>query len=521
MLYFLSVVIAMVSGFVEAFPPDARREVGLALVVPFCLPLVSSLSVSSFLPLRLPTESAMHAPVWLHASIVLFLILSSFILTMTKVAMVVAQRLGEGDVEEGGTEYLSFSHLLAGVRSSLALILVMAGVYCGFYLRVPFSEFARGVLDHQTIGERVVFWLMWLVLSATIVVFGDFVPRRVALQYPCQVYRLTIPVARFVTRVLGPFLRLANAVANVVLGKSTSSFQETTVTVTEEEVRSMLERAKESGVIHPAEQQILTKVFRFGSRYVSSLMTPRNDIVWLDCEEPIKELWETARRSGFSHFPVMRGSIDDIVGVVSIGDLAEQYAAGGGRLDVSLCREVYQVPATTQALSVLQRFQEDKHRFALVIDEYGGIDGLITTHDLMEALVGEIGDGELSAESTVVKREDGSFLVDASVDLEDMMDRIGVRLPVERERKGFYSLGGLIMERLGHVPQTGEHFRYGGVYFEVVDMDGYRIDKVLVRPLPQGALVVAPTTGARRNGAGDTSSGKSDPAKKPLKRAMV
>lgn len=521
MLYFFSVVIVIVFGFEKASPPYGRREVGLALVVPCCLPSFSSLSVSSLLPLRLPTESAMHAPVWLHASIVLFLIISSFILTMTKVALVMAQRLGEGGAEEGGGECLGFPQLLAGVRSGLALILVMAGVYCGFYLRVPFSDFARGLLDHQTGGERLVFWLMWLALSATIVVFGDFVPRRVALQYPFQVYRLTIPVARLVTRVLRPFLRLADMTTNVVLGKSGATEQEITATVTGEEVRLMLERAKESGVIHPAEQQILSKVFRFGSRYVSSLMTPRNDIVWLDCEEPLKELWGAARSSGFSHFPVMRGSIDDIVGVVSIGDLAEQYAAGVAQLDPSRCREVYQVPATTQALSVLQRFQEDKHRFALVIDEYGGIDGLVTTHDLMEALVGEIGDGEFSAESTVVKRDDGSFLVDASVDLEDMMDRIGVRLPVERERKGFYSLGGLIMERLGHVPQTGEHFRYGGVYFEVVDMDGYRIDKVLVRPLPQGALAVAPTTGSRRSGGSDTTSVSGDAAKKSLKRAMM
>lgn len=463
----------------------------------------------------------MHAPVWLHATIVLSLILASFILTMTKVSLVVAQRIGEGSPEEGEGERLGFSQLLAGVRSGLALIMVMAGVYCGFYLRVPFSEVARGVFDHQTAGERVVFWLMWLVLSAVIVVFGDFVPRRVALRYPFEVYRLTIPVARLVTRILRPFLRVADAVASMMLGSRSSAGQEIAVTVTEEEVRLMLERAKESGVIHPTEQQILTKVFRFGSRYVSSLMTPRNDIVWLDCEEPIKELWETARRSGFSHFPVMRGSIDDIVGVVSIGDLAEQYAAGTAHLDTARCREVYQVPATTQALAVLQRFQEDKHRFALVIDEYGGIDGLLTTHDLMEALVGEIGDSEVSDESTIVRRDDGSFLVDASVDLEDMMDRLGFRLPIERERKGFYSLGGLIMERLGHVPQTGEHFLYGGAYFEVVDMDGYRIDKVMVRFMPQVGASANASSGARRSLVSDSSSSHGDATRKPLKRAMV
>jgi putative hemolysin len=177
----------------------------------------------------------------------------------------------------------------------------------------------------------------------------------------------------------------------------------------------------------------------------------------------------------------MRGSIDVIVGIVSIGDLAEQITAGRKDLDLARCRDPYQVPATSPALSVLQRFQEDKHRFALVIDEYGGIDGLITTHDLMEALVGEIGDSEFATESTIVKREDGSFLVDASVDLEDMMERIGIRLPIERERKGFYSLGGLIMERLGNVPRTGERFSFGDIDFEVVDMDGYRIDKVLIK----------------------------------------
>lgn len=418
---------------------------------------------------------------WLHASIVLFLVLSSFILTMTKVALVLVRRSEEVIPEAMSGDPSNFTDLLAGVRSGLTLILVMAGIYSGFYLRVPFIEGITRIFYGRPFGEQSIFWLMVLILSAIIVVFGEFVPRKVAVRYPLQVYRCTIPVAKVVTTFLLPLVRFADRLATLILRGLSSREERGLPVVTEEEVRLLLERAKEAGVIHPAEQQILTKVFRFGSRYVSSLMTPRKDIVFLDCEEPIAALWEVARRSGFSHFPVMRSSIDDIVGIVSIRDIAEQYIAGVERLDLSRCRAVYQVPATTQALSVLQRFQEDKHRFALVIDEYGGIDGLITTHDLMEAMVGEIGDSEFASESAIVRRDDGSFLVDASVDLEDMMDRIGVRLPVERERKGFYSLGGLVMERLGHVPRTGEQFRFGGVYFEVLDMDGYRIDKVLVK----------------------------------------
>jgi len=427
----------------------------------------------------------MHPDLLIHGLIVLFLVFLSFLLTLTKVALVVENRLEDRSNKTPTRERFTNSERLSAVRSALTLVLVLAGAYSGWYLREPFetiiqSAFIRITAPNETISTAT-FTILVLLITGAVVTFGDAIPRRLALRYPSVIYRITSPIPDGLQYLLRHFIRITDAISNALLPGLSSENGDITPLVTEEEVRLVLDRARESGLIHPAEQRIVTKVFRFGSRYVSSLMTPRNDIVWLDCDEPLNELWQTAHQSGFSHFPVMRGSIDDVVGIVSIGDLAEQITAQRKELDLSRCREPYQVPATSPALSVLQRFQEDKHRFALVIDEYGGIDGLITTHDLMEALVGEIGDSEFAAESTIVKREDGSFLVDASVDLEDMMERIGMRLPIERERKGFYSLGGLIMERLGHVPRTGERFSFGDIDFEVVDMDGYRIDKVLIK----------------------------------------
>jgi putative hemolysin len=427
----------------------------------------------------------MHPDLFFHSSIVLILVFFSFILTLTKVALVVESRFEDRSDKARRFDRTARSDLLAGVRSALTLVLVLTGAYSGWYLREPLGILIQsGIIPENTLKESIAtgtFTILVFLIAGAVVTFGDAIPRRLALRYPSIIYRITSPIADGLHYLLRHFIRATDAISNVILPVISSENGDITPLVTEEEVRLVLDRARESGLIHPAEQRIVTKVFRFGSRYVSSLMTPRNDIVWLDCEEPLIELWQAARQSGFSHFPVMRGSIDDILGIVSIGDLAEQITAGRKDLDLSRCRDPYQVPATSPALSVLQRFQEDKHRFALVIDEYGGIDGLITTHDLMEALVGEIGDSEFATESTIVKREDGSYLVDASVDLEDMMERIGIRLPIERERKGFYSLGGLIMERLGNVPRTGDRFSFGDIDFEVVDMDGYRIDKVLLK----------------------------------------
>jgi putative hemolysin len=430
-------------------------------------------------------SNAMHPDLFFHCSIVLILILLSFILTLTKVALVVESRFEDRSNRPSRLNRAARSELLTGVRSGLTLVLVLAGAYSGWYLREPLAIMMQSALITGNAPKEPIttgtFAILVFLITGAMVTFGDAIPRRLALRYPSIIFRITSPIADGLHYLLRHFIRTSDSISNAILPRLSSEDGDITPLVTEEEVRIVLDRARESGLIHPAEQRIVAKVFRFGSRYVSSLMTPRNDIVWLDCDEPLNELWQAARQSGFSHFPVMRGSIDDVVGIVSIGDLAEQITAGRQVLDLSHCREPYQVPATSPALSVLQRFQEDKHRFALVIDEYGGIDGLITTHDLMEALVGEIGDSEFASESTIVKREDGSFLVDASIDLEDMMERIGIRLPIERERKGFYSLGGLIMERLGNVPRTGERFSFGDIDFEVVDMDGYRIDKVLIK----------------------------------------
>lgn len=423
----------------------------------------------------------MHPDLLIHTSLVALLVFFSALLTLTKVSLVVRYRARNSSRADGSYR----PEQIAAVRSALTLVLVLVGAYGGWYLKDPLGAITLSLLNQsiqvQDTAGAGTFLILVFLLAGTIFTCGDVIPRRIALRFPVIAHRLTSPIASASLYLFRPFIRITNGISNALFPSLSIVDGEVAPSVTEEEVQVMLDKARESGLIHPAEQRIVTKVFRFGSRQVSSLMTHRNDIVWLDCNDPMADLWDTARKSGFSHFPVMRGSIDDVVGVVSIGELAEQFASGLSRLELSRCREPYQVPANSGALAVLQRFQEHKRRFALVIDEYGGIDGLITTHDLMEALVGEIGDGDIAQESTMVQREDGSFLVDASVDLEDMMDRIGIRLPIERERKGFFSLGGLIMEQLGHVPSTGERFRLAGVEFEVVDMDGYRIDKVLVK----------------------------------------
>jgi putative hemolysin len=226
---------------------------------------------------------------------------------------------------------------------------------------------------------------------------------------------------------------------------------------------------------------MVESVFRLGDRQVARLMTPRPDIVWLDAGDPPEEIARKLQESGYSRFPVGEGNLYNLLGVAQAKDLLVRYLQGGA-LDLRAClRAPLYVPENLPAPRVLEAFKSGGTHLALVVDEYGSVQGLVTLNDVMQAIVGEAAT-ESAAEPEAMQREDGSWLLDGMLPVDELEDLLGLAPLPEEERGRYHTLGGFVMAQMGRIPQAGDYFDWGGWRFEVMDMDGHRVDKVLATP---------------------------------------
>ena len=252
--------------------------------------------------------------------------------------------------------------------------------------------------------------------------------------------------------------------------------------VSEEEIKIMLEQGEKAGVVEESEKTMIEQVFRLGDRRIDSLMTPRRDIVWVDLNEVGKGTWIKMSDSGHTHFPVCRETIDEIVGIVSVKDLWVQLVERN-TIDISGCiTEPLIVPGTISATTVLERFRETRKHIALVVDEYGSLDGLVTVNDIVEAVMGEFPKLDDDTEPAIVEREDGSYLLDGALPFDDFEDLLDLPVITDEEKGDYQTLAGFIISYLGRFPKIGERFELENHVFEIVDMDGHRVDRVLVIP---------------------------------------
>jgi putative hemolysin len=253
--------------------------------------------------------------------------------------------------------------------------------------------------------------------------------------------------------------------------------------VSEEEIRLLVSEGHAQGVIDVDERNMMNRVLRLGDRTADSLMTPRKRVVWLDVSASYEENLETMRESQFSRFPVYRGSDQDVIGVLEVKSLLDRFADQSPEIFRNL-REALFVSESTHAMKLLEIFREEQQSLALVVDEYGEIQGLVTLSDLMGAVVGRLQSAENAEEDAlVVTRADGSLLVDGSLGNDDLRELLGgVALPDDDE---YNTVAGLMIEHFGRIPHVGEHFDMAGWRFEVVDLDGARIDKLLLQRLPE------------------------------------
>lgn len=425
--------------------------------------------------------------------VIVLLTMSAAFLSIAEAAIITARRGRLKERAEEGDSRSAIALELADVpesflntsRTILTFIMVLAGAHAGSTVAVRLGELLSRAPYVGEYGFVAGFVLAIVLLSCFLILFGEIMPKGLAVAYSDQIARLVAPSMKHLLVIFSPIVVLLGTTSSLMLHLIGVKGERQEM-VTEEEVKEMIREGTDLGVFEQAEEQMVNKVLKLGDKTAASLMTPRNDILWLDVETDLRGLLNEAYESGHSNFPVARESLDTVLGMVSIGDLSRLIVSGQETGDLqSILREPLLIPSTLSALKVLEQMREAKKHVALVMDEYGGLDGIITTHDLIEAVVGELAE-EGEEETAIVHRSDNSCLVDASMDIEEVLERLDIVQMREEEHRGYHSLGGFVLSHLGHIPVAGESFEYEDHTFEVVDMDKNRIDKVLIRKCQAG-----------------------------------
>jgi putative hemolysin len=324
--------------------------------------------------------------------------------------------------------------------------------------------------------------LVVMLITYLSLIAGELVPKQLALRNPEAVAVLVSRPLAVLARITGPVIWLLSSSSSLVM-RLLGAHRPIDSAVTEEEVKAVVAEGATSGAIEREERQMIERVLRLADKPVRALMTPRNELEWINRAGPPAEVAERVRASPVTRFIVADGRIDNVVGVVAAKDLLDQVLEGGTLSVARALRRPIVLPDTLSALDALERLRGDRIGLALVMDEYGSFEGVVTASDLLEAIVGELGPGETEATSMpAVKRHDGSLLLDGMMPSDELKARLDLPdLPAEGT---YHTVGGLLFALLRRVPREGDRIAWAGWRFEVVDMDGRRVDKVLAAREP-------------------------------------
>jgi putative hemolysin len=329
-------------------------------------------------------------------------------------------------------------------------------------------------------AKSVAFGLVVLVITYLSLVIGELVPKQLALNHTEAIARAMAGPMLMLSKLAAPMVRLLSGSTSLLL-RLFSVRPSSEPEITEDEIRILLRQGAQAGEVEAAEHQMVENIFQLGDQRVRTLMTPRVDIVWLEADEAPDQWRQKLKVGGFSRYPVGQGSVDNIIGVVRAKDLLAEFLSGKTPdLKSSLRRPLF-VPETTPSWKVLELFKQSGTHLAIIVDEHGGTEGLITHHDLLAAIVGEIEPILTEEDNPVVQRPDGSWLLDGALTVREFKEVLDLDTLPGEPGGDYDTLGGFILYQMGRVPAPADYFEYGGLRFEVVDMDRRRIDKVLVR----------------------------------------
>lgn len=427
----------------------------------------------------------------LEILVIFLLILLNGFFSMSEISLVSArkirleQRAEEGD--RGARDALklteSANNYLSAVQVGITLIGVLTGAVGGATLAGKVSEAFKLIPWLAPYAYGVSLALVVLLTTYFSLVLGELIPKRLGMNNPEKVASSVAGIMRFVSWINTPVIKLLSWSTDMGL-RLLGARKSEEPPITQDEIRVLMEQGTQVGVFNEAEQDMVEGVFRLNDRSIDALMTPRTSIEWLDLQDDPEEIFEQVLASGHSRFPVADSNLDNVIGIITTKDLYEQKLSGSPFDLKVLAQKPLIIPESTPASKTLEMVKAAGVHEALVIDEYGGLLGMVTLFDVLESIVGEIPSQDEEATSEVVRREDGSYLIDGLLPVDEFKELFDLDELPDEDKIGFQTVGGFVMNQIGAIPLPGQHFEYNNLRIEVVDMDGKRVDKILVNAQP-------------------------------------
>lgn len=416
------------------------------------------------------------------------LILLNGFFSMSEMAIVSSRKARlKAKADEGKKSYkkaLAASDAPSRFLSTIQIGITLIGILSGAFGGTTFAKPVAGLLAHVPFvaryAEGVALFLVVLFITVLSIVLGELTPKQFALSNPERIAAFSVPILEKLAVIFNPVVSFLSHATGFLL-KALRIPEHSDQTITAEEIRSVILEGERHGVVEEKERRMVEGVFYLGDRPVETFMTHRSELVWLEEDSDEKAARETAlAASRQTLIPIIRGGFDDIVGVVNVQELLAAVMNGAWKGLKPLVRKACFVPGTLSSIKVFEVFKREGVDMILILDEYGGLAGALSLRAIIEEIVGELSQNNADMEE-IIKREDGSYLMGGLVNVDDFAELFSVQKELSEHRE-YHTLAGFVLDILGVIPRTGEKFAWNGFTFEILDMDGNRIDKVLVTP---------------------------------------
>ena len=430
-------------------------------------------------------------PVYFNIIFIFILFLVNAVFAMYEIAMVSSKKTRliarAEDGLKGASDGLELlqdpdQQYLSAIQIMITMIDTLAGGIGGAQLSQPLAEVFKRVSWLAPFAEIAALILVVIVITYFSIVIGELIPKRIAVSKPEDVVTRLSPMIKGLSRVMRPLTKLLSASTN--FGIKLFNIDVTKEpTITEEELKGYIQEGRQTGVFDEAEQTMVDGVFRFTDRRVDAIMTPHTELDWINLDDDHDKIVKDLMESSYSRLPVAHGDLDRSLGYINTKDLLGVDIHSPQFNLEAYIREPLFFPGNMQAVKAFEQFRETGIHHALVLDEYGGVEGFVTLYDVLESIVGDIPLDEHDKDQDVVLRSDGTWLVDGLIPIDELKEIMDVDELPEEDKAGFQTLSGFVMNQLGSIPKTGAVFDWDHWRFEVVDMDGHRVDRVLVTDL--------------------------------------
>ena len=440
--------------------------------------------------------------------IILFLILLNGVFAMSELALVSAKRMrlekAAGEGSRGARAALDLadepSHFLSTVQVGITLISIFNGAFGEASLVAELTPRFKEIPQLAPYAYQAALGLVVVCITFASIILGELVPKRIAMQYPEAMATLIAPPLRVLSTIMSPFVKILSLATEAIV-RLLGMGRHKEEAPTEEDITGMIKESTAAGVFEKTEYDIVSRALRLDDQHLKSLMTPRVDLILVDLDIPREDNLARIACSPYSRMPVCRGDRSRIIGFVHTRELLAQAVRANSLNAVNIeaaVQDILYVPETVSAMALLELFKKNKAEIALIVDEYGDIQGMVTLTDVMSALVGDVSVIGEEGEVDAVQREDGSWLLDGGVALERFRDVLGTNLRFPDEEAGAYhTLAGFMLYQLGYIPKVAESTQWGDYRFEVMDMDGNRIDQLMVTHVPPTADMQGEEDGVR------------------------